>query len=145
MTMHFSPSSNKLTVYRNNSRIFDVDMPEDCGGVTEFGIIDRSYKSKGLDNNVNALNADNIAVFKLDGNTFLYGDADCDGSITASDAAFVLQKTLKEESILPIQNKTDDWFKYIDVDKDGYITASDAAEIIQKTLKESYFMPAENQ
>ncbi len=74
---------------------------------------------------------------------FIYGDVDCDKSVTASDATFVLQKTLLDTIALPIQAKTDDWMKYTDVDCDGYITASDAANILQKTLLDTYKFAAE--
>ncbi len=85
------------------------------------------------------------APYVLSGDTEknVYGDADCDGNVTASDAALVLQKTLTENSVLPIRDKTADWLKYLDVDADGGLTASDAAEIMQKTLTESHLMPAE--
>ncbi|MBR6400275.1 MAG: dockerin type I repeat-containing protein [Firmicutes bacterium] len=69
---------------------------------------------------------------------FIYGDADGDSRVTASDAVLVLQKALTESAQLPLAKKTDNWFKYADVDGDGYITAADATEIMQKTLIESY-------
>ena len=71
------------------------------------------------------------------------GDVDCDEKITASDAALVMQKTLTEDIVLPIQNKTDDWLKYADVSLDGNIAADDAAFILQKTLTPSCKMPCE--
>ena len=66
----------------------------------------------------------------------LYGDADGDGSITASDAASVLQYTLngKWTGLIPVE--------YCDVDADGYISASDATDILQKALVESYVFKA---
>ena len=84
-------------------------------------------------------------VFKFDGQNFVYGDADCDNSVTASDAALVLQKTLTENTVLPIENKTDNWLEYVDADNDNSITASDATMILQKTLNESLIMPSENE
>ena len=74
---------------------------------------------------------------------FLIADVDCDNNITASDAAFVLQKTLISTFELPIEKKTDDWLKYVDVDDDTYVTASDAAFILQKTLISTFELPAE--
>ena len=74
---------------------------------------------------------------------FVFGDADADNVVTASDAAFVLQKTLISTFELPIQKKTDDWLKYVDVDADTNITASDAAFILQKTLISTFELPAE--
>ncbi|MBO5560994.1 MAG: hypothetical protein J6A07_05035 [Firmicutes bacterium] len=77
-------------------------------------------------------------------NEFLIGDADCDNKITASDTAYILQKTLVSTFELPIQNKTDNWLKYIDADADTYITASDATLVLQKTLTSTFELPAEN-
>ena len=145
MTLHFSPTTRKLTVYCNNSRVYEVQMPDDCGNVTSFGIIDYSYMNNDLYYNENAFNADNMAVFGLDGQNFVYGDADCDNSVTASDAALVLQKTLTENTVLPIENKTENWLGFVDVDSDNKLTASDAAMILQKTLNESLVMPSEKE
>ena len=74
---------------------------------------------------------------------FIFGDADADNVITASDAAFILQKTLISTFELPIQKKTNDWLIYADVDADNNITASDAAFILQKTLISTFELPAE--
>ncbi len=74
---------------------------------------------------------------------FIFGDADGDNNITASDAAYVLQNALVESAKMPIKSLTENWFKYVDVDGDGYITAADALEILQKSLLESYKMPIE--
>ena len=76
-------------------------------------------------------------------NEYIFGDADADNAVTASDAAFVLQKTLVSTFELPIQKKTDDWLKYTDVDCDNFVTASDAAFILQKTLVSTFELPAE--
>ncbi|MBR6399990.1 MAG: Ig-like domain-containing protein, partial [Firmicutes bacterium] len=43
---------------------------------------------------------------------FVFGDADGDDMITASDATAVMQKTLIDSMQLPLQSKTDDWLKY---------------------------------
>ena len=74
---------------------------------------------------------------------FLYGDANGDGQVDASDALDTLQKVLKESYVLGIENKTDNWEKYIDVDGSGNIEASDAADIMQKVLKESFLFAVE--
>ncbi|MBR6400868.1 MAG: hypothetical protein IKS17_06575 [Firmicutes bacterium] len=60
----------------------------------------------------------------------VYGDADCDKIITASDALMVLQYTLTPMKV------DDQFIKRCDVDKDNVITASDAAYILQATLTE---------
>ncbi|MBQ9518604.1 MAG: CotH kinase family protein [Firmicutes bacterium] len=72
----------------------------------------------------------------------VYGDVDCDSFVTASDAAFVLQKAMTDTFELPIQSR-EDWFEYTDVDRDNNITASDAAFILQKALSDSFKMTAE--
>lgn len=76
---------------------------------------------------------------------FIYGDADGNGSITAGDAALVLQKTLLSTFEIPLQNKTDDWLKYVDVDANKEITAGDSAYILQKTLLSTFELPAEKE
>ena len=99
------------------------------------------------------LNGNDIAISEESGNliidtntelnNYVFGDADGDNVITASDAAFVLQKTLVSTFELPIEKKTEDWLKYTDVDCDNFVTASDAAFILQKTLVSTFELPAE--
>jgi hypothetical protein len=72
-----------------------------------------------------------------------YGDADSDNILTASDAAYVLQKVLNSQSEMPIESQTQDWMTYVDVDKDNILTASDAAYILQKVLNGNSKMPVE--
>ena len=63
----------------------------------------------------------------------LYGDADGDGSITASDAASVLQYTLngKWTGLIPVE--------YCDVDADGYIVPDrEKVQSYVKKLAETY-------
>jgi uncharacterized repeat protein (TIGR02543 family) len=74
---------------------------------------------------------------------FLYGDADNDGILTASDAAYVLQRVLNSNSELPIANATENWMRYTDVDADNILTASDAAYILQKVLNGNSEFPIE--
>ena len=88
--------------------------------------------------------ADTMTIINNNGTLeFIFGDADADNVITASDAAFILQKTLISTFELPIQKKTNDWLIYADVDADNNITASDAAFILQKTLISTFELPAE--
>lgn len=74
---------------------------------------------------------------------FLYGDADGDGVLTASDVTEIMQKALVGTYELPLQKKTDKWLKYTDVDGDTKITAADAVEVMQKVLVGTYKMPVE--
>ena len=76
--------------------------------------------------------------------TFILGDTDGDDQISAADATYVLQKALTDGYSLPIQSRSEDWFKYADVDGDGSLTATDAALILQKTLLETFPFPAES-
>ena len=74
---------------------------------------------------------------------FLYGDATADNSLTATDAAMVLQKVLTDSYSMAIEEKTADYLKYIDVDLSGIIEAADAAIILQKVNNDAYTMPVE--
>ena len=74
---------------------------------------------------------------------FLYGDVTADGVIAADDAVMLLQKVLAENTVMPIENKTDDWKKYADVSGEGIIEAADATLIMQKVLSEKTIFPVE--
>ena len=79
-----------------------------------------------------------------EGNTrYVFGDADADGVVTASDSASILQKVLTGKYKLPLEKKTDVWMLYADVDNDGHLTAADASTVLQKVLVSSYKMPVE--
>ncbi|MBQ8941834.1 MAG: hypothetical protein IJ062_08350 [Firmicutes bacterium] len=69
---------------------------------------------------------------------FMYGDANGDGQLDASDAAETMQKVLTENYKLGLEKKTSDWKKYVDVDANGFVDASDAADILQKVLQDKY-------
>jgi hypothetical protein len=84
-----------------------------------------------------------VKAQEADDDTFLYGDADNDGILTASDAAYVLQRVLNSNSELPIANATENWMRYTDVDADNILTASDAAYILQKVLNGNSEFPIE--
>lgn len=72
----------------------------------------------------------------------IYGDANADKIVSASDAAAVLQKSLSASSIrLPLEDETDDWLTYVDVNQDGIVSASDAAYILQAALSKSFELP----
>ncbi len=89
---------------------------------------------------------DNLAytlALNSSGESFLYGDADADGEVTASDAATVLQKTLNDSFTMPIEEKTDNFLVYVDVDANDEINAADAAAILQKVLNSSFVMNCE--
>lgn len=75
--------------------------------------------------------------------TYLYGDADGDGILTATDSAVILQKVLNNSYILPLEEKTADYVKYIDVNCSGEIEATDSAIVLQKVLVNTFKMPVE--
>ena len=84
-----------------------------------------------------------LVVTAVKGATFKPGDVDCDDAITASDAAFILQKALISTFELPSDNKASNPLDISDVDCDGAITASDAAFVLQKALISTFELPAE--
>ncbi len=74
---------------------------------------------------------------------FIYGSANAESKLTASDAALILQKVLNDGFKMPIEYRTSNYQKYIDVDNDGMITASDALLVLQKVLDENVKFPVE--
>ncbi|GEM_PF-6760927 len=76
---------------------------------------------------------------------FVYGDANADGQLDASDAADTLQKVLLESFVPVLETKTENWQKYLDVDLSGGVDATDASFIMQKVLKEDFVFPAEKE
>lgn len=95
----------------------------------------------------NDLYCDNISITKRIYNNvekpdFIYGDADGDGLLNIADVTELLQKILND-SVIGIENKTDDYFKYVDVDDDGILNSADVAHVLQKVLNQNYKMPVE--
>ena len=80
-----------------------------------------------------------------DTDKYIYGDADADGTLTASDAATVLQKVLDNAYAMGIEAKAADYMPWVDVDSDGNLMASDAAMILQKVLDSTFELPCEKQ
>lgn len=74
----------------------------------------------------------------------LYGDADGDGILTASDSAYILQKTIDNSYKVSIEDKYDYFESILDVDRDGILTANDSAMVLQKVADQSYYMPVNN-
>jgi hypothetical protein len=110
-------------------------LPETCyvGFATEAA----QDTSEKVRSNVTAFS--DIEFSKSDSTTLL-GDANCDGVITASDAALVLQYVLSSDSSL----MTEQGFKNARViDSDTYV-ANNAAYILQKTLDNSFKFPVES-
>ena len=93
---------------------------------------------------VNIVLIPNITYASIGTNDFIYGDADFDGKLTASDAAEILQKVLDSKHIMPIEYSIEDYAKILDVDNDLQLTASDSSFIMQKVLNENIKIPIEN-
>ncbi len=72
------------------------------------------------------------------------GDVNCDNYVTAEDAALLMQKVLRSEFVLSIEEKYPAVFRlFTDVDGDGIFTSSDVAHILQKSLDSGYKMPVD--
>ena len=67
------------------------------------------------------------------------GDVDMNGTWTAADAAYVIQKTLNSYFHMPCEEDYPKLYMLIaDVNGDNVLTASDSANILQKALDNSY-------
>lgn len=82
-------------------------------------------------------------MFKLKKYFFVLILTDTDGTLTASDAATVLQKVLNNSYTMPIEEKTKYPMEYLDTDGDYYLSAADSAMILQKVLVGNTVMPIE--
>ncbi len=76
-------------------------------------------------------------------NSMLFGDVDGNGILTATDSAFILAKVINN-TVMPIENITNDYMRYADVDNDQKLTTNDAVIVLKKVLDKSYTMPCEN-
>jgi hypothetical protein len=61
------------------------------------------------------------------------GDADCDGIVTANDAALVLEKSLNSDFELKVE-KYSNYMDFIDMDGNNIIDANDAVQILELSL-----------
>lgn len=76
--------------------------------------------------------------------SFLTGDVNTDGKITADDSALILQKTLDNAFMTLCEEIYPNFYmRIMDVNADGKFTADDASVILQKTLDDSFKMPCE--
>jgi hypothetical protein len=133
---------NTITLYASRDgegwmilkEITSDTLPETCyvGFATEAAQ-DTSEKIRS-----NATAFSEISFENTDDATLL-GDANCDGKVTADDAAYVLQYVLTGDSTL----MTEQGFKNARVlDRDTY-SAQTSAYILQKTLDSSFRFPVE--
>ena len=82
--------------------------------------------------------------YVIEVNDVIYGDADGNNTLTAADAAAVLQKVLNSAYKVPLEEKTSNYMLYLDVDAGGTLTAADSAAILQKVLNSAYAFPCED-
>ena len=75
--------------------------------------------------------------------SFMYGDTDANGEITANDAAVVMQKISVDGYEMPIEKMSENWLKYTDVEGYGKIRDNDAKCILRKVLIKDYKFLAE--
>lgn len=140
------------TIIKADSTVTEVTIPDSIDGITVSAIADDVFTScaaltvhcsQGSAADNAALYPEGTKIIYDYADVFVYGDVDCDGIITAKDAAYVLQKALDGTFTLPIESKTDDARLYIDVDCSDSISANDAAFILQKTLQKTIQFPCE--
>lgn len=85
-------------------------------------------------------------VFTTDGNSdidFIYGDADKDGVLTATDSAFVLQYALSASSISGSVEDINNFLTIINVTGEAEITSNQASYILQRVLNRLFEFPIE--
>lgn len=76
---------------------------------------------------------------------FIYGDANSDGVIDASDASLVLQYVLDKDSVDEKFTSVENFNEKINVTGEEYVSAKDASCILQKSIKNNDFVfPIEN-
>ena len=100
--------------------VFDVFPSELVSGKTyHIALSDNGGVTEGLTN---------VASFKYYAGSYMLGDIDMDGEITATDAMMALQYSVDAIEL------SDQEFLAGDVDKDGEITATDAMLILQYSV-----------
>lgn len=135
--------------YGSNERYVDAEgsVPRTDANTKDIGIRPAFYLDTAAANISSGAGTETDAYVingSEDTTEVIFGDADGDGDITASDSAAALQKALTKTYTMPVQIKApDDWMLYTDVDDDGDITAGDSAYILQKALKRTFLMPVE--
>ncbi len=151
ITTKFDFENQTYTVYLNNCKLFSDSITFEYGGnytakaksVERFG--NTIYQS-GNGNRNYTIWSDNWEIYTFGSDDpFVYGDADTDGTITADDAANIVQKVLDYDMVLPVERKYVDYLAIVDVDGSGTITSQDAAMVLKKSLDNSYILPVEQQ
>lgn len=150
ITSNYNSTTGILKIYYNNMLVYNniitkklTDQLNNYTELTGYNIT-TPYLFTYIVKNKNSY-IDNLSLFVL-GNqnpSYVYGDADNDGALTANDSSVVLQKVLNNSYIMPIENVSDDYIKYLDVDCSNDLSASDAAYILQKVLNNGFILPVE--
>lgn len=150
ITSNYNSTTGILKIYYNNMLVYNniitkklTDQLNNYTELTGYNIT-TPYLFTYIVKNKNSY-IDNLSLFVL-GNqnpSYVYGDADNDGALTANDSSVVLQKVLNNSYIMPIENVSDDYIKYLDMDCSNDLSASDAAYILQKVLNNGFILPVE--
>ena len=151
ITTKFDFENQTYTVYLNNYKLYSDSITMNFGNnilvkakcVKQLG--NTSYSFSNVDRNY-TIWLDNWEIYTLGSDEpFVYGDADTDGTLTADDAANIVQKVLDYDMALPVEQKYVDYLTVVDVDGSGTITSQDAAMVLKKSLDNSYMLPVEQQ
>ena len=76
---------------------------------------------------------------------FIFGGAAANKTLSAEDAAMILQKALNRSFKTKLENYTDNYVYYLDVDRNGSVDAADAAMVLQKVLNGAFKFNAERE
>ena len=76
---------------------------------------------------------------------FIFGGACANKTLSAADAAMILQKALNRSFKTTLENYTDNYIFYLDVDRSGGVDAADAAMVLQKVLNSAFIFNAERE
>ena len=129
---------NSLTIPESVAEIPE-DTFKDCVSLKEINCTKGSFAD-----NKN-LYPEDTEIKYVDEQTYLYGDADINGVLTAADASMVLQKVLDSSFKMSVEDTKEDYMYIADVDRNDILTAADASMILQKVLDSSFQMTCESQ
>lgn len=111
---------------------FDIDFNVDTEGVYEIKI--GATEAEAADDMLFGKDIDSSPT----DNDKIYGDADANGTVTANDAALVLEKARNTEFEVKAA------LEIIDVDGDGSITSADSGEVLLKVINGAHSFAVES-
>lgn len=130
--------------FYNCTNVKSITIPASVTEITSWTSLNCSaetvyvYKGSAADNASLYKKSTTIVYLSEPTASYIVGDANADGIITSSDAAYVLQKVLSNSFTLPCEEAVADYMTVADVNNDGMLTSRDSAAILQKTLDNSY-------